>query len=493
MLANTLFSRIISTVLHWDIKDLHSRASKIEGELSKTAKHQLSILKEYLHKSQHEQDQIRKDSQTHSSSIVMTILKHHNSTTEFSEAQHKQLLDYLSARLSIRDRKELIKVLCRGTPDHLTQSVRQLVDAYEPVIRRAHKAIDLSATLGDFEYFLKDLIKLGRIPSDKGTGWGATAGQPAAVPTVGDFVQLLRKHQRSCHVFLHQCCKNDKELTGWYLEWAKYAAMQFKRDVDGDGTTKPDDPSITEKGAGSLTPSLHRMFEALTEDKRRQIIPVLDTHSEFLQKMHEQSAARLARVLKSPPSKSPAIAKIFSSASSRPVSRSSSPGPMAHNHHHAINLITSSSETTNGKEGHESGSPALVESTSPGPGAYLARWQALLDATAITPLTPSGPPKRAASPEVVQNSATDVDGTKMVQFGGKEARGDHIRVMPEGTGVGSGVKGNHNDSDNDKDKDKTNAGGIGGNTRERQKGLRIVVEAMGDDFRKLLAVKGCNW
>ena len=389
--------------------------------------------------------------------------------------------------------------------------MRQLVDAYEPVIRRAHKAIDLSATLGDFEYFLKDLIKLGRIPSnDKGT---TTSSSPAPVPTVGDFVQLLRKHQRSCHVFLHQCCKNDKELTGWYVEWAKYAATQFKRDMEDYSTIKADDPMVTEKGAGSLTPSLHRMFESLTQEKRQQIIPVLDTHSEFLQKMHQQSAARLARVLKSPPSKTPAIAKIFSSsasATSRPSSRSSSPGPggLSNNttgHHYAnfINSITSSASemSITGKDGRghghghgpghdsSSGSPALVESTSPGPGAYLARWQALLDATAITPLTPSGTPKSAASPDVVQNSATDVDGTKLVQFGDNEARGENIRIVPDG---GAGI-GKSDDKDNDKDKYKDNAGGIGGNTRERQKGLRIVVEAMGDDFRRLLAEKGCNW
>ena len=451
------FCRIISTVLNWDIKDLESRASKIERERAKLGKEQLRILKEYTTKSQDDQDRIRNESQTHSLSIVTAILKDANcSSTELTEFHHKQALEYLSIHLSVRDRRQLISCLCKSAPDHLTLSVRELVDAYEPVIRRLHKAVDLASTLSDFEYFLKDLIKLAKIHTDR-------SGK-AIVPTVGDFVQLLRKHQRSCHVFMYQCCKNDPELAGWYLDWAKHAASQFKREVDSD--TDPSDPKITEKGAGNLTTPLHNIFASLSQDTQFRIVPILDSHSQFLEQMHEQSSFRLASLLKSPPSKNPAIAKIFSSSASHPSSRASSPAP-------PIDRNGAATPTPSETSRDAKDTPLPGVSSAPGPGAFLARWQALLDASPITPLTQSGELKAASSPEVVQNSAIDVDGSKLVNFGWKEARGNKIRAE-DGNGKGA-------------------TDGMGLDARRRQKELRIVIDAMGEEFRNLIAERTCYW
>lgn len=458
-LACTYILRIISTVLNWDIKDLESRASKLERERAKLGKEQLQILKAYTTKSQDEQDRIRKESQTQSISIVTAILKDSKcSSTELTEQHHKQALEYLSIHLSIRDRKQLIQCLCRSNPDHLTTSVREVVDAYEPVIRRMHKAIDLSSTVSDLEYFLGDMIKLARVHTDK-------SGK-SMVPTVGDFVQLLRKHQRSSHVFIHQVCKNDKELTGWYLDWAKHSASQFKREPQPGFDSNH--PQFAQKGAGTLTPALHELFSALPEDSRSRMIPILDLHSAFLDKMHEQSTARLQHILRSQPSKNPAIAKIFSGSATRPSSRASSPGPDAPMERtHSLSALEQSETSKSIKE-----NPAPEVSATPGPGSFLARWQALLDATPITPLTQSGSVKAASSPEVVQASATDVDGSRLVHFGAAEAKGQQIRV--EG----------HT---------KDDSIGIGSEARERQAKLKVVIDAMGDDFRKLLAQKGCYW
>ncbi|KEF52236.1 uncharacterized protein A1O9_11863 [Exophiala aquamarina CBS 119918] len=466
-----LMQTIISTVLNWDIKELDSRASKLERERAKFGKEQLRCLKHYTTKPQEQQDQIRKESQKQSMSIVTAILKDANSpSTELTDSHHAQALEYLSVHLSIRDRKQLVKCLCRSTPDHLTTSVRQLVDAYEPVIRRMHKAIDLSSTLADFEYFLKDLIKLARIQVDK--------GGKSVVPTVGDFVQLLRKHQRSCHVFMHQCCKNDKELTAWYLDWAKAAARQFKREPGEEFS--PDATAMTEKGAGSLTPSLLKLFASLPQDTQDKIVPILDSHSRFLSNMHEQSSARLANVLKSPPTKNPAISKIFSSSASRPNSRPSSPAPGIDR---KANSATPVPPEPAKNDAPDFATPEIH--SSPGPGAFLARWQTLLDATPITPLTQTGTLNAASSPEIVQSSAKDVDGSTLVQFGSKEARGDEICVEPTtaSTGTATGADANPAKAPD----------GLGQNTRQRQAGLRIVVDALGSDFRKLLAEKGCAW
>jgi len=57
--------RIISTVLHWDIKDLDSRASKIEGDKESPSKEQIACLKEYINISAEEQAKVRDQSRRH--------------------------------------------------------------------------------------------------------------------------------------------------------------------------------------------------------------------------------------------------------------------------------------------------------------------------------------------------------------------------------------------------------------------------------------------
>jgi hypothetical protein len=53
---------IISQVLNWDIKDLDSRASKIEGDKEGLSKEQIACLKEYVNSSAEEQAKIRDQS-----------------------------------------------------------------------------------------------------------------------------------------------------------------------------------------------------------------------------------------------------------------------------------------------------------------------------------------------------------------------------------------------------------------------------------------------
>jgi len=344
---------------------------------------------------------------------VTAILRDAKMESRLTGPHHEHALDYLSIQLSIRDRKQIIQVLCRSTPDYLTLSVREVVDAYEPVIRRLHNAIDLSGTLSDFEIFLKDLIKLAKIPSGK--------DRNVVVPTVGDFVQLLRKHQHGPHVFVHQCCKNDQELTSWYLDWAKTAASHFKRDTNVTAIPQP---------AGDLTESLNDMFLGLPTETQERILPVLDAYFTSLEEMHSGSIARLTAVLRSPPSKNPVIAKILSPSSSRPNSRPLSPAPSP-----------TLDKLANGFQEH---APTPAVSSDPGPGAYLARWQDLLDTTPITPLT-----------QEAEVSAADGD-EGLIYLAEIEARGGEIRVR-------------------------------------KKPDVRIVMESMGEDFRRLLAERSCYW
>jgi Domain of unknown function in PX-proteins (DUF3818) len=294
------------------------------------------------------------------------------------------------------------------------------------VIRNIHKAVDLSDTVCDFEAFLGDMLKISRIQDE------------TSIPTVGDFVALLKKHQYSCHKFLHQICKNGKELTGWYLEWAKQAASHFRRESDHS------DAKI--RDAGDLTNPLNDLFSKLSPGQQSEILPILDQQIKYIDEMHASSHKRLEAVLASPPSKNPTIAKIIaSSTNSRSSSRSSSPAP--------------------GEKGTQT--PKILSvgpSSNPGPGAYLSRWQDLLDNTPITPLSPSGKVEKASGKNVVKGSTKDVDGDKLIEIPDGMTRVEKVRERVSGDGSVNG-----------------------------KPDVRIVVEAMGQDFRALLAARGVYW
>ncbi len=286
--------------------------------------------------------------------------------------------------------------------------------------------MDLSDTVFDFEAFLGDLLKVSKIRDE------------TTIPTVGDFVALLKKHQYSCHKFLHQVCKNGKELTGWYLEWAKQAASQFRRKTTVSGSKTRD--------AGDLTEPLNELFSNLSIEQQDRILPILDQQIKYIDEMHTSSRKRLDAVLKTPPSKNPAIARILSSTnSSQSSSRASSPA-----------------------RGEKSAQTPKISSSGPssdpGPGAYLARWQDLLDNTPITPLLPSGMVEKASSKEVVIGSTADVDGENLVE------------VSDGKTGV-------------EKVRERVN----GEDSRSGKPDVKIIVEAMGQDFRELLGARGIYW
>lgn len=282
-----------------------------------------------------------------STSIVFPILESASIPANMSEITHKLALEYLSIHLSIRDRAEIVRVLCRSSPDHLTTLVRSITTAYEPVIRNFHKAVDLPSTVSDVESFIGDFIKLAKLPPPEKDGKVAKQ----SVPSVGDFVQLLKKHQGSFHKFLHQMCKNGTELLSWYVPWARKAAFQFRR----DGAPSESVP----EGAGKLNEPLKEMFRNLPAEQREAIVPILDAQARYLHKLQSVSDKRLEAALKSPPSQNPVLQKILASSNSISSSRDQSPGP-----------------------------GVQIEPVSDrGPGAYLDRWESLLASTELTPQT----------------------------------------------------------------------------------------------------------
>lgn len=382
------------------------------------------------------------------------ILSEASEALDLPEAKHKVALEYLAIELAIRDREQITKVLCHTQPDHLTEAVRDVVGAYEPVIRSVHDAVDLSETLSDFEHFLKDLLHISRVHhrDDKNR-----AHNEVVVPTVGDYIQLLKKHQSSCHKFLHQCAKNGKEVTGWFRDWAHNAAAAFRRQSDVNNAASADVGYSDGEGGGSLALELNSIFAALPEDQREMDLCILDAHAKYLSCLHTASAVRLASVVNSPVSNSPTLRHKPHQHLFQSLSRSSS--------RHSSTPNSRSTSPTREYSDHPAVEP------DPGPGAFLARWQTLLDDTPITPAAAKGPIRYGRNKDVQQNSKVDVDG---------ERKDD-----PEATSTiwsGNGVK-----------QMTTGEQGLSEDDRVQRPDVQPVVDALLPAFRELLAKRSCNW
>ena len=374
--------------------------------------------------------------------------------SDLAELQHKHALDYLATQLAIRDREQITKVLCHTLPDHLTEAVRDVVTAYEPVIRSVHNAVDLSETVTDFERFLKDLIHISKLQHKDHK---SKSQVEVVVPTVGDYVQLLKKHQSSCHKFLHQCAKNGKEVTSWFHDWARNAAAAFRRQSDVANSSSDDSGTSTGEGARSLASELDSMFAALPKAHRDMSLRIIDVHAKYLSKLHAASALRLASVVNSPVSDSPITRQKPHQHFLQSLSRSNSRPPSSPN--------SRNTSPTRETPSHPPVAPDL------GPGAFLARWQALLDDTLITPATSEGPVRYGRSKDVQQSSKADVDG---------ERRGDLDATSSDGSG--NSVKPR-----------TTGEQGLNEDDKVQRPDVQPLIDAMLPGFRELLAKRARSW
>ncbi|KAL8628695.1 hypothetical protein Q9189_005596 [Teloschistes chrysophthalmus] len=352
---------IISQVLSAENTELRKRVKQVEQSKDALGKSQLDLLREYSSKPADEQQKIREESGTarvqHCRFLVLSI---------YRVETHKNALDYLSLHLSIRDREQLIQVLCHSSPDLLTTTIRELVSVYDPIIRALHKAVDLGSGVTDAQSFLDDLIALAHIDSSKSTT-SKSSTKPAHVPTVKDFVNLLQKHAKSSHVFIHQALKNGKELSEWYHEYAIHAISQYKQQEErnseiehGEGDAK------TASAAGDFTPFLTSLLSSLQNPNDRQIcLAQIDAHASFLDSLAQRSKKSMDATVRS------------------------------------SLTTTTTAPSNNAAEEQERGSP----------GIFLLKWQHFIDATPITPgPTNDGKVRTGKSKSVKEKSAVDVEG-----------------------------------------------------------------------------------
>jgi hypothetical protein len=360
-----LMQQIISTVMAWDTTEFQKRAQKLESSRDAPNKEVFKAIKNHVYASRDKHDAARNLSLQESKSIICVILETADPSvdTNLSEHEHGIAMEFYSTYLSIRDREELTKILCKMQPDYLTSAVRDSVSAFDPIIRGVHNAVDLSGTVSDAESFLTDLIKISKPKKANGSGSRSRAGSrensrsnspnagtPAIVtdapgninlPTVEDYVQLLRKHMPSSHKFFHQICKNAPDLANEYRDYAKSILAEFRVDDAAKAAEQKG-----EGGAGNMTAPLQSLFETLPSPKQDELKKLLDQHEKHLKNLKSTSQTRLKEILAS----------------------------------------------THPQDGSKP--PPTAKGTNHGPGMYLSRWHSLLDSTYITPATLNGPVRR---------------------------------------------------------------------------------------------------
>lgn len=328
-------------MLSWDKRDLRNRADKIEkkGKDAPPKKVREALIDWIKNRSREEHQENRRMSQEQRMSIVAVILSLSGgpSADDLTEAQHTNALEWLALQLSIRDRQEIVRVLCHRNPDHLTAAINNAADAYTPMIRQVHQAVNLADTMWDFERFVTDMLKMSKPSGPKGE---------EKPPSVEDYVDLLHRHQSSSHKFLHQVAKNGKEVLGWWTDYAHDVRSQFRNDVDPAASK-----SVVSDGmsTGEMQEWLQKSHAELDEKEKKKVGAEVDAYVKYLDALHKASAARIVSVIKK------------------------------------------------------------TKSTPYGPGAYLARWQNLLDNTLITPGQKSGPVRRGANKEIKAESRAEAE------------------------------------------------------------------------------------
>jgi len=326
-------------VLSWEKRELKTRITKIEKEKDGPSKEVLAEINAWVKdRSREEHDECRRQSKEQGRSIVTVILSLSSQPPELSNKQHAKTLEYLSLVLAVRDRNEIVRVLCQRNPDHLTAAIRDGVDAYTPMIRDVHQAVNLSDTMWDFERFLTDMLKISKPQGKKGE---------EKAPTVEDFVDLLHRHQTSCHKFLHQVAKNSKPLVETWKQYVQTAASQFNVHVKPPPSASVVPDTVASGGASE---QLEGAYSKLNAEDQKAVKAELDAYDKYLHDLHTASAARISAVIQ------------------------------------------------------------RTHSTPFGPGAFLARWQQLMDSTPVTPDQPQGPVRYGGNRSVKEAGRKGVDG-----------------------------------------------------------------------------------
>ncbi|KAF5678305.1 hypothetical protein FHETE_1279 [Fusarium heterosporum] len=359
-----LLQRIISLVLSWDAGEFRKIADKVEKAKERPSDEMLEAIRQYISLNRQEHETVRHASEEHAQSIITAILNSSNPTlaTQLDEQKHAQCLEYYSALLSVRDRESITTAFCRQPPDLFTATIKDLFSAYEPMIRAVHSQIDLREHVEAGQMFIDEFIKTGK-PKKSGS-----------MPTVDDYVDMFMKNRALMYRWVHAFAASCPDVWEEMRKWTNDAVLKFRQErkpVEETGKDKNGDSGKKSNGIvgmSAMEQQLDKLFQSVSEKSQNDILKTLDNHAAYLAQVEALSLCRLQRIIDSDDSES---------------------GNMS------------------------------------GPGMYLARWQSLLEATAITPATPKGPVRHGKD---VKNALTM---GKTGAEGTEQGRGEAVQAALE--------------------------------------------------------------
>ncbi|TDZ31357.1 Uncharacterized protein C8035_v005961 [Colletotrichum spinosum] len=275
--GQNLLQKIITVILGWDCADFKKTIDKIAKAKDGPSKGALEAIRAHTQAPKSVRDAIRDKSVHESKSVIAVILKAANPVLleDLRENEHQQCLDYYAALLAIRDREEIISVLCKQTPDLLTQAIRDAVAGMDPIIRAVHNKVDLSDHVKDYQSFLDQLIATSKPKKTK------SKDDAESLPTVEDYVLLLKNNRHLLYKWLHAVSKNCPEVMDQFRKWAKDSLVAFHKKKNGE----------------SIETKLGGLFSQIPEETEAKLIPIIDDHAAYLRKLDHLSHARMQTIL----------------------------------------------------------------------------------------------------------------------------------------------------------------------------------------------------
>lgn len=202
------------------------------------------------------------------------------------------------------------------------------------------------------------------------------SSQKRTVPSVADFAALLGRNRAWLFKWLRQVALKCPDLTAEFRQWSNATARLFRRD-DRDGKEEEGHDSTTR---AALEDGIVALWTSLPPERRSRLGRILDAYAHRLDAMARSSLARLQTVLDdTSDDKKKKTPTLSNTSSKNPIKRLGLGRPSS------SSSSSSPSQTT---------TTAQTPTTHLGPGVFLAKAQALLDETPITPASPMGPPRR---------------------------------------------------------------------------------------------------
>lgn len=192
-----------------------------------------------------------------------------------SEAQHKAALQYLSLKLSVRDRLQGVQALCKDKPDILSGVVKQQVALLEPVLKALHDGkFDIGKLVNLMKTVLEDMLKTSKVTKSY---------KPGVSDFFGFFTRILPEVWR----ILHEGATKCPSLHSAVYSWCRMALDNFHSHDTQFGDLK----------TGSMTGPLLAIFDSLPSEQRESVRQVLGNHAVYMAESRDQSRRKLQDVL----------------------------------------------------------------------------------------------------------------------------------------------------------------------------------------------------